>query len=466
MNKIFKFTLVTFLLFNFIYIKPFELKSLNFYEWYNKCKDSKISEEDFLDIIKKSNDVHTKTLKHKNSWPLLKENIFEELNNYLTNIQPKLYEYMFDTKKAIEDEFENIRMLPEIDVIFPHSAKLITPSNSTTYVFGDLHGNFNDLSYILTDLIENEKVMYENFELSKNINLIFLGDYTDRGDSGLELLTTLMLLKIKNPNNVFLLRGNHENLVTNITYGFFDEIFKKIKCKQNKDNIIKQIAKSYELMPAAFYLGNESQPSFVHLSHAGFEIRNNPKNLIEAKIQNNQNLQFNSIDPIYKEKQENTFSSESDIDNFIKDCFDFKINEILHSMWNDFYEFDEDKIIFGLSSRGNTILRHNYKFLEYILKKYKIENKFVKFIRGHSHNHVKFYNKEEPEDDAEFKKQCRKYTKGVTSINKKVITLISGSIQYDDYAMNFVPTYLKLTQQWPNNDWHVEAKYLNEELLD
>jgi diadenosine tetraphosphatase ApaH/serine/threonine PP2A family protein phosphatase len=40
--------------------------------------------------------------------------------------------------------------------------------------------------------------------------LLFLGDYINRGEHSLEVLTLVMMLKSKYPQNVFLLRGRHE----------------------------------------------------------------------------------------------------------------------------------------------------------------------------------------------------------------------------------------------------------------
>lgn len=50
------------------------------------------------------------------------------------------------------------------------------------------------------------------------MKLFFLGDFTDRGVNDIEVLTIFLLLKILNPNSVFLLQGNHENPEVQVQY--------------------------------------------------------------------------------------------------------------------------------------------------------------------------------------------------------------------------------------------------------
>ena len=52
---------------------------------------------------------------------------------------------------------------------------------------------------------------------------LFLGDYVDRGSHSLETICLLMALKVKFPDKIHLLRGNHEDKWINNAFGFAEE---------------------------------------------------------------------------------------------------------------------------------------------------------------------------------------------------------------------------------------------------
>jgi diadenosine tetraphosphatase ApaH/serine/threonine PP2A family protein phosphatase len=70
------------------------------------------------------------------------------------------------------------------------------------YIIGDLHADLVSFLKIM-EVIEFDK----NFE---NLNLVFLGDYIDRGKDKGELINRIALLKYLLPDTIHLLRGNHE----------------------------------------------------------------------------------------------------------------------------------------------------------------------------------------------------------------------------------------------------------------
>lgn len=69
--------------------------------------------------------------------------------------------------------------------------------------------------------------MLRLFEISgggpPNNKFLLVGDFVDRGKQSIETMCLLLAYKIKCPNMIFLLRGNHEcNSITRM-YGFYDE---------------------------------------------------------------------------------------------------------------------------------------------------------------------------------------------------------------------------------------------------
>jgi predicted phosphodiesterase len=71
-------------------------------------------------------------------------------------------------------------------------------------VVGDLHGDLEAFESIV-------KLFEGDIKIHKNVCLIFLGDYADRGDFGVEVIESLKMLMKKYQENVIALKGNHED---------------------------------------------------------------------------------------------------------------------------------------------------------------------------------------------------------------------------------------------------------------
>ena len=79
-------------------------------------------------------------------------------------------------------------------------------------IIGDIHGNLRDFLRILAT-IDIEKYQ-----------LLFLGDFVDRGSFSMEVLMLIFALKVIHPNQIFLIRGNHEFPDINKAYGFREQV--------------------------------------------------------------------------------------------------------------------------------------------------------------------------------------------------------------------------------------------------
>ncbi|OHT11208.1 Serine/threonine-protein phosphatase 6 catalytic subunit [Tritrichomonas foetus] len=85
-------------------------------------------------------------------------------------------------------------------------------------VCGDIHGQILDLFKLFDQ-------SGENFDEDQNLrnSYLFLGDYVDRGYCSIETFAFLALLKIKYPQKMHIIRGNHEYRQINQIYGLFND---------------------------------------------------------------------------------------------------------------------------------------------------------------------------------------------------------------------------------------------------
>ena len=157
----------------------------------------------------------------------------------------------------------------------PFAQKLGVPEGSQVFFHGDFHGDVQSFITALEWL--NEQKFLNGYRIvAPNFYMVFLGDYTDRGFFGVEVLYTLMQLKLANPDRVFMSRGNHEDVSLLARYGFLHEG----RYKYGADFDIAKIARAYDFLPVVIYL--ESGTNVLQCNHGGMEPGYNPAPLLDS----------------------------------------------------------------------------------------------------------------------------------------------------------------------------------------
>ena len=77
------------------------------------------------------------------------------------------------------------------------------------YAIGDIHGCYDLLRQLLAQIAGDAEVRAKG----RATNLIFCGDYVDRGPASRDVLDALCWLKRREPFNVHFLKGNHEQVM-------------------------------------------------------------------------------------------------------------------------------------------------------------------------------------------------------------------------------------------------------------
>ena len=145
-----------------------------------------------------------------------------------------------------------------------HIQKEQIEQNSIILPFGDIHGDFEMFKYML---FQSQKELYLDDKLqicNPNIKLVFMGDYIDNGYHQVAVLSLVLLLKIINPNNVYLIKGNHEIPETYYRYGFIDEL--REIYSENWTQVKDVAASLFDRLPSLLYLQTPDTKR-LHFSH-------------------------------------------------------------------------------------------------------------------------------------------------------------------------------------------------------
>ena len=217
---------------------------------------------------------------------------FSLSENYLFRMDEKSFKPLFDKELNIFEQtlskklstYYQIDEIKEQNIVSNNNEKNIAygqivhaDKKANIYFVGDIHGSLFHLIAVLRKL-EKDGIIDKKFKIQKqDAKLVFGGDILDRGPFSIECSYLIMKLFNTNPNNVVILRGNHESILTASAYGTLDEFKFKFKPVDIAFPIDRSaIKKSFEktiaalkLLPTTSFviLGTDDESKIVQFAH-------------------------------------------------------------------------------------------------------------------------------------------------------------------------------------------------------
>ncbi|OHT14236.1 Ser/Thr protein phosphatase [Tritrichomonas foetus] len=208
---------------------------------------------------------------------------------------------------------------------------IVLQLKSPCIIVGDLHGHILDLVRI----IKRYGLPDPNAHLLNNSGpkYVFLGDIVDRGEFSLECVLIIFLMKVLYPNNVYIIRGNHEFQCVCSMGGFYNEISKVYPGTP----VFASFMKTFSLIPLAAVIDRS-----VILVHGGI----GPSNYLI-----------------------------SDLETIPRPLIGFGIEQVDSILWSDPHNLIEE---YANSQRGIGV-----KFGHKLFNNFMDKNNFKLMIRGH-----------------------------------------------------------------------------------
>jgi calcineurin-like phosphoesterase family protein len=196
-----------------------------------------------------------------------------------------IFEWFFRYFAGGPDVFksEPLDMLDNYQSLFSAASKMLAHKKSTegfgkviidtdtpdyTYYFvGDTHGSFSD-TYTMIDYF------IKVFQVNPKVKVVWIGDIVDRNPYDLQNLALVLSFWLIFPDNVFIVRGNHEDSSVCSRYGFSQHLYDKAGDKPTFTPIWDMIIEFFSQLPLGMFCTVGDKNVFVVHGGIPFDVDN------------------------------------------------------------------------------------------------------------------------------------------------------------------------------------------------
>ena len=197
----------------------------------------------------------------------------ESRAGYLLNLHSTVLRYLFKPGEWKYQEGVAFPLRSEIIIALCDEAIKILKTSSTLVklrpgvkIFGSIHGQFGDmLRFFQTHGVPDTDPSFDRKSDIEALDYLFLGNYVDRGRNSLEVICTLLALKLKYPKQIHLLRGSHEDAIVNSVEGLGQECQVRLaEDIRQKTSVFAKLNSVFEYLPLAAVIGER-----IFCAHSG-----------------------------------------------------------------------------------------------------------------------------------------------------------------------------------------------------
>ena len=225
----------------------------------------------------KLNDLTQEPMKIIDQSPIVNQ---EQDNLHIKSLHSTVLRYFLKPKEWVYVENQLFPMKSEIIIALCNAVikvlkqePMLVHLRAGVKIIGSIHGQFGDLMRFFNayGVPDNDP----NFDKSdiECLDYLFLGNYIDRGKNSLEVICTLLALKLKFPRQIHLLRGSHEDRKVSKNEGLGFECETRLKEDISQPNsVFNKLNEVFEYFTLAAVIDKK-----ILCLHSG--IGNNFKNL-------------------------------------------------------------------------------------------------------------------------------------------------------------------------------------------